>query len=144
MCRSSGTTSLRQVAMVFCCVLVLRCTHLSISHCMQVGDVARAADFTFDSQAVRWLDPPVQLHHGDILSSTCLYSSEERTQPTLGGLASSDEMCLVFLIVTPGNCSALPSVLHLVHTHFDVTPQCVARSNTRQCVHATLMSAACP
>jgi Copper type II ascorbate-dependent monooxygenase, C-terminal domain len=143
MYRSSGTKALRLVRMVFCYVLVLRCTHLSISHCMQVGDVARRADYTFDSQAVRWLNPPVQLHHGDILSSTCLYSSE-RTKPTVGGLASSDEMCLVFFIVIPGNCSALPSVLHLVHTDFDVIPHRVARSNTRQCIHATMISAACP
>jgi Copper type II ascorbate-dependent monooxygenase, C-terminal domain len=74
---------------------------------LQALDVARESQFSYDYQAVRWLDKPVTLHDGDLIFASCQYDSSERSGLTPGGLASSQEMCINFLLFTPANCCAL-------------------------------------
>jgi Copper type II ascorbate-dependent monooxygenase, C-terminal domain len=74
---------------------------------LQASDVARESQFSYDYQAVRWLDMPVTMHSGDLIFASCQYDSSERSGPTPGGFASSQEMCINFLLFTPASCSAL-------------------------------------
>ena len=44
---------------------------------------------------------------GQLLSTVCVYNTAERTQDTLGGLGSMEEMCLHAMLTYPENCCAI-------------------------------------
>eukprot|EP00457_Paulinella_chromatophora_P002130 gb/GEZN01002134.1/.p1 GENE.gb/GEZN01002134.1/~~gb/GEZN01002134.1/.p1 ORF type:complete len:612 (+),score=79.17 gb/GEZN01002134.1/:25-1860(+) len=41
------------------------------------------------------------LHRGQTLITTCVYNTQDRSEPTIGGQATSEEMCLTYLFYYP-------------------------------------------
>lgn len=66
---------------------------------VQVGELGRADPYDFGHQRFVPLDAVVE--PGDELVTHCSFDSTARTEPTLGGPASTDEMCLDFLLYWP-------------------------------------------
>ena len=66
----------------------------------------REEAFSYEAQYTTALKPPRTLKHGDVFSTTCLYNSAARAEPTEFGLASLQEMCLHAQLVYPEDCGA--------------------------------------
>lgn len=73
---------------------------------VSLGELGKSDPYDFDLQYVQPLE--VTIEPGDELVTHCIYDSSTRTEPTLGGDASDDEMCLNYLFHYP----ALPLSLH--------------------------------
>lgn len=71
-----------------------------------IGEVGRNDPYDFGTQYVQPIDALIE--PGDQLVTRCVYDSSDRTEPTLGGEGSDDEMCLNFLFHYP----ALPFSVH--------------------------------
>lgn len=73
---------------------------------VSLGELGRSDPYDFDLQYVQPLQASIE--PGDELVTHCIYDSSSRTEPTLGGDASDDEMCLNYLFHYP----ALPFSPH--------------------------------
>lgn len=82
---------------------------------MQVGDIGRADDFNYEVQYTNMFETELTVRDGDVLTTTCIYDSMDRTEPTRGGLASQEEMCINFFMAYPAECCALLLSLHRAH-----------------------------
>ena len=65
---------------------------------VELAPLARDATYDFNLQNWNWLAQPRLFSPGDQFITTCNYSTVGRTVPTLGGEATSEEMCLVYLL----------------------------------------------
>ncbi|XP_066270632.1 DBH-like monooxygenase protein 1 homolog [Branchiostoma lanceolatum] len=63
--------------------------------------VGRDETYDFDLQEIRLLDPEVVVKEGDQLITECTYKTTDRTQVTVGGLSSREEMCINFIQYYP-------------------------------------------
>ena len=64
-----------------------------------LGMIARQDPYVFDNQ---WFQPTdLTLQPGDELETRCTYDSTDRVEPTPGGVASSEEMCINFMMYFP-------------------------------------------
>ncbi|XP_035686300.1 DBH-like monooxygenase protein 1 isoform X1 [Branchiostoma floridae] len=63
--------------------------------------VGRDETYDFDLQEIRLLDPEVMVQEGDQLITECTYKTTDRTQATIGGLSSREEMCINFIQYYP-------------------------------------------
>ncbi|CAH1230127.1 MOXD1 [Branchiostoma lanceolatum] len=63
--------------------------------------VGRDETYDFDLQEIRLLDPEVVVKEGDQLITKCTYKTTDRTQVTIGGLSTRQEMCLNFIQYYP-------------------------------------------
>ncbi|KAK0078076.1 hypothetical protein PV325_003063 [Microctonus aethiopoides] len=57
--------------------------------------------FDFDYQQSHSLENEVKILPGDELITECVYGTQDRKRPTLGGYAASQEMCLAFVVYYP-------------------------------------------
>jgi len=64
-----------------------------------LGDLVRNDPYSFDSQ--RFLPTDFDLQPGDRIETHCVYDSTDRTDVTMGGPASNQEMCLDFMMYYP-------------------------------------------
>lgn len=78
---------------------------------MQMGDIGREDAFRYELQYARFLDEEVTVRDGDVLTTTCMYDSMDRTEATPGGFGSQEEMCINFLLAYPADCCAHPHTL---------------------------------
>jgi hypothetical protein len=65
---------------------------------VELAPLARDATYDFNLQNWNWLAQPRLFSPGDQFVTTCNYSTLGRTVPTLGGEATSEEMCLVYML----------------------------------------------
>jgi hypothetical protein len=64
-----------------------------------LGMIARQDPYEFDNQ---WFQPTeLTLQPGDELETRCTYDSTDRVEPTPGGVASTEEMCINFMMYYP-------------------------------------------
>lgn len=71
---------------------------------MQMGDLGREDSFNYELQYTRFLPEERTVRNGDVLTTTCIFDSMDRTEVTPGGLGSQEEMCVNFLTVYPASC----------------------------------------
>ncbi|KAL0108119.1 hypothetical protein PUN28_015016 [Cardiocondyla obscurior] len=77
---------------------------LSLKHVRQGKELPRIVQdnhFDFDYQQSHTLEKEVKVLPGDELIAECVYRTLDRTKPTLGGYAASQEMCLAFVVHYP-------------------------------------------
>ncbi|CAI5478508.1 unnamed protein product [Closterium sp. Yama58-4] len=67
----------------------------------KVTTVARLDYYDFASQQMIRVQPPFQLQPGDELRTKCVWDSTSRSNVTMGGEASNEEMCISFLVYYP-------------------------------------------
>ncbi|CAI5491469.1 unnamed protein product [Closterium sp. Naga37s-1] len=91
---------------------------------------ARARLLNTNWQQVQPIYPQFQLLPGDELKTTCVWDSSSRSQVTPGGPATSDEMCVGYLIYYParpaqvlGSCSDFCAAWDSVNNTFDMNPK---------------------
>jgi dopamine beta-monooxygenase len=65
----------------------------------KVGDLGRHVPYDFDDQHLEPLN--ARIEPGDELVTHCVYDTTSRTEPTVGGDGTNDEMCLNFLFYYP-------------------------------------------
>jgi hypothetical protein len=80
---------------------------LNAHSCLQVEEPGRENAFSYQNQYTALLPKRVTVHDGDVLTTSCIYNSSERRDPTQFGLASREEMCIGSLLVHPKECSEL-------------------------------------
>jgi hypothetical protein len=73
---------------------------------MQLREIGREDEFNYELQYFRFFDEEIVVKNGDVLVTTCIFDSMNRTEPTPGGLASKDEMCINNVLVYPATCCA--------------------------------------
>lgn len=66
-----------------------------------LGELQRDNHYSPHFQEIRLLPRPVHVAPGDALIHYCLYDTKKRTNITLGGYATSDEMCVTYLHYYP-------------------------------------------
>ena len=71
---------------------------------LQVRDLGREDQFNYELQYTRMFDEQHEVKNGDVVVATCIFDSMDRTEPTRGGLASKEEMCLNSILVYPATC----------------------------------------
>ncbi|XP_067881233.1 DBH-like monooxygenase protein 2, partial [Heterodontus francisci] len=69
----------------------------------QIGVITQDKNYDFNLQEARLLREPIPVQRGDVLITECTFNTEKRTQLTFGGLATDNEMCLVFMHYYPRN-----------------------------------------
>jgi len=77
---------------------------LSLKHIRQGKELPRIVEdkhFDFDYQQSHNLEKEVNVLPGDELVAECVYSTLDRSIPTLGGYAATQEMCLAFVVHYP-------------------------------------------
>ncbi|XP_031837806.2 MOXD1 homolog 1 [Nomia melanderi] len=77
---------------------------LSLKHIRQGKELPRIVQdnhFDFEYQQSHTLEKEVKVLPGDELVAECVYGTLDRTKPTLGGYAASQEMCLAFVMHYP-------------------------------------------
>ncbi|KAG7210089.1 hypothetical protein KM043_011660 [Ampulex compressa] len=77
---------------------------LSLKHIRQGKELPRIVEdnhFDFDYQQSHTLEKEVKILPGDELVAECVYGTLDRSRPTLGGYAASQEMCLAFVVHYP-------------------------------------------
>ncbi|CAI5486968.1 unnamed protein product [Closterium sp. Naga37s-1] len=67
----------------------------------KVTTVARLDYYDFASQQMINVQPPFELQPGDELRTKCVWDSTSRSNVTMGGEASNEEMCISFLVYYP-------------------------------------------
>ncbi|XP_069057999.1 putative DBH-like monooxygenase protein 2 [Pleurodeles waltl] len=79
----------------------------------QLGFVSRDMSYDFSLQETRYLPEIKAIKVGDELQTVCTYNTSGRTTVTMGGVATTDEMCLGFLLYYPRNsishCLSIPN-----------------------------------
>lgn len=66
-----------------------------------VGELQRDDHYSAHFQEIRLLAEPVHVEPGDTLAHYCLYDTRKRANITLGGFATTDEMCVTYLHYYP-------------------------------------------
>lgn len=66
-----------------------------------VGELQRDDHYSPHFQEIRLLAEPVRVEPGDTLAHYCLYDTRKRANITLGGFATTDEMCVTYLHYYP-------------------------------------------
>lgn len=66
-----------------------------------IGEVQRDDHYSPHFQEIRMLAKPVHVAPGDALVHYCLYDTRNRANVTLGGFATTDEMCVTYLHYYP-------------------------------------------
>jgi len=66
-----------------------------------LGEIQRDSHYSPHFQEIRLLSEPVHIAPGDALIHYCLYDTRSRSNITLGGFATSDEMCVTYLHYYP-------------------------------------------
>ncbi|KAK9299586.1 hypothetical protein QLX08_007402 [Tetragonisca angustula] len=96
---------------------------LSLKHIRQGKELPRIVEdnhFDFDYQQSHTLEKEVKVLPGDELVAECVYGTLDRTKPTLGGYAASQEMCLAFVVHYPRTplaaCYSMTPIKHLFKT----------------------------
>ncbi|CAL7941350.1 unnamed protein product [Xylocopa violacea] len=96
---------------------------LSLKHIRQGKELPRIVEdnhFDFEYQQSHTLEKEVKVLPGDELVAECVYGTLDRTKPTLGGYAASQEMCLAFVVHYPRTplaaCYSMTPVKHLFKT----------------------------
>ncbi|XP_063985800.1 MOXD1 homolog 1 [Diachasmimorpha longicaudata] len=77
---------------------------LSLKHIRngeELPPIAHENRFDFDYQQSHSLDEEVKILPGDQLVTECVYDTHDRANPTLGGYAATQEMCLSFVVYYP-------------------------------------------
>ncbi|KAL6443701.1 hypothetical protein ACFW04_001653 [Cataglyphis niger] len=77
---------------------------LSLKHIRRGKELPRIVQdnhFDFDYQQSHTLEKEVKVLPGDELVAECVYGTLNRTKPTLGGYAATQEMCLAFVLHYP-------------------------------------------
>ncbi|KAK2589072.1 hypothetical protein KPH14_001907 [Odynerus spinipes] len=77
---------------------------LSLKHIRNGKELPRIVQdnhFDFEYQQSHTLEKEVNILPGDELVAECVYRTLNRTKPTLGGYAASQEMCLAFVVHYP-------------------------------------------
>jgi hypothetical protein len=64
-------------------------------------NVNRRYDFNY--QNADFMDPEFDLRPGDFLKTVCKYTSTSRTSTVVGGIGTTDEMCMNYLTYYPKN-----------------------------------------
>ncbi|XP_044590094.1 MOXD1 homolog 1-like [Cotesia glomerata] len=67
----------------------------------ELPHIIRENRFDFDYQQSHSLQEEVKILPGDELVTECVYGTEDRTRPTMGGYAATQEMCLAFVVYYP-------------------------------------------
>ncbi|XP_074648518.1 DBH-like monooxygenase protein 1 isoform X2 [Tubulanus polymorphus] len=67
----------------------------------ELPEIARDNHYDFNYQQFRLLPKQIKVLPGDHLISTCTYRTSRRTNFTLGGTSTRDEMCIHFLMYYP-------------------------------------------
>jgi hypothetical protein len=75
--------------------------------CLQLGDIGREDAYRYEAQYTRRFEKEISIKHGDVLTGNCVFNSMDRTEVTVGGPGSQDEMCINFLLVYPAHCGML-------------------------------------
>ncbi|XP_043252416.1 MOXD1 homolog 1 [Colletes gigas] len=96
---------------------------LSLKHIRQGQELPRIVQdnhFDFEYQQAHTLEKEVKILPGDELVAECVYGTLDRTKPTLGGYAASQEMCLAFVVHYPrtplATCYSMTPVKDLFKT----------------------------
>ena len=58
-------------------------------------------NYDFGTQYIKVLDPPLKLSANDSITTTCEYNTMSRTNTTIGGHSSYEEMCFAFVSYFP-------------------------------------------
>eukprot|EP00118_Oscarella_pearsei_P005053 m.22576 g.22576 ORF g.22576 m.22576 type:complete len:625 (+) comp28360_c0_seq1:55-1929(+) len=67
----------------------------------EVGDIGRNDHYDFNFQDYLFPERNITIFPGDSIRTTCTYSTEARTKTTFGGLSTTDEMCLAYMVIYP-------------------------------------------
>ncbi|KAK0175590.1 hypothetical protein PV327_009330 [Microctonus hyperodae] len=67
----------------------------------ELPNIVHENHFDFDYQQSHSLENEVKILPGDELITECVYGTQDRKRPTLGGYAASQEMCLAFVVYYP-------------------------------------------
>ncbi|GFN79650.1 dopamine beta hydroxylase-like protein [Plakobranchus ocellatus] len=67
----------------------------------KVAVITHETNYSYDNPKLYKHDPSIDLLPGDVIKTTCVYSSEGHTRPVSFGIATSDEMCYGFLFAYP-------------------------------------------
>lgn len=70
-----------------------------------VASLGAAVGYSYAATHYVALSPAVRVLPGDVLATTCVYSSLNRTEAVHGGLGSDDEMCIAFLAAHPASAA---------------------------------------
>jgi copper type II ascorbate-dependent monooxygenase-like protein len=84
-----------------------RAIKTELVHREQKTTVLDVPNFSFDSQALHPLDPPLRIERGDSLTTTCTYDNPGST-PVSFGEGTADEMCFNFLLAYPIEAMPIP------------------------------------
>ncbi|XP_078507306.1 putative DBH-like monooxygenase protein 2 [Lissotriton helveticus] len=78
----------------------------------QTGILSQDLSYDFSLQETRYLPSIMPIKMGDELQTVCTYNTLGRPNVTFGGLSTTDEMCLAFLLYYPRNdiaqCWSIP------------------------------------
>lgn len=66
-----------------------------------LGELQRDDHYSPHFQEIRLFPEPIRVEPGDTLAHYCLYDTRKRTNITLGGYATSEEMCVTYLHYYP-------------------------------------------
>ncbi|CAI5466063.1 unnamed protein product [Closterium sp. Yama58-4] len=95
----------------------------------KVAEIDRLDYYNSNWQQVQPIYPHFQLLPGDELRTTCVWDSSSRSQVTPGGPATSDEMCVGYLIYYParpaqvlGSCFDFCAAWDSANNTFDMNP----------------------
>lgn len=72
-----------------------------IRHGKELPRIVQDNNFDFNYQQSHTLEKEVKVLPGDELITECVYRTLNRTKPTLGGYAATQEMCLAFVLHYP-------------------------------------------
>lgn len=96
---------------------------LSLKHIRKGKELPRIVQdnhFDFDYQQSHTLEKEVKVLPGDELVAECIYGTLDRTKPTLGGYAATQEMCLAFVVHYPrtplAGCYSMTPVMEFFRT----------------------------
>jgi len=105
-CYSACTEALAGNVTVFAVFLHMHTAGVAITttqirNGVDLGPLLSNDQYDFNLQQFVVLDGGSTLMPGDELLTTCTYSGANRTKMTVGGLSTTDEMCLSYLLVYP-------------------------------------------
>ncbi len=70
-----------------------------------VASLGSAVDYSYSATHYVGLTPAVMVLPGDVLATTCVYDTRNRSAAVHGGLGSDDEMCIAFLAAHPASAA---------------------------------------
>lgn len=67
----------------------------------EMTKIANNKYYNSNYQYNNWLPEPITMDMGDEISLSCVYNTEDRSQPTYAGLSTYEEMCFDFILYYP-------------------------------------------